>query len=103
VTGSGLATVTYSLFALVLIGAAGCLASAKMFRWDSQQRFRAETGRGWAVVALAAWLAVGTTAEVGGRINIVSPERSQPAAAAVVSGETPTAGRTALDAAVDRG
>ena len=35
----------FSLLALVLIGAAGCLAGAKMFRWDAEQRFAAAPGK----------------------------------------------------------
>ena len=39
VTGSGLPGMRFSLLALGLIGVAGCLAGAKLFRWDAQQRF----------------------------------------------------------------
>jgi hypothetical protein len=55
------------MLALVLIGAAGCLAGAKMFRWDSEQRFAAAPGKGWVAVALAAWVAVGLMSETQGR------------------------------------
>src|SRR5882724_7584204 len=39
VTGRGIGSVRFSLLALGLIGVAGCLAGAKLFRWDAQQRF----------------------------------------------------------------
>jgi hypothetical protein len=67
VTGTGLGAAGFSLAALVLIGAAGSLAGAKMFRWDSEQRFATAPGKGWVAVALAAWVAVGVMAESGGR------------------------------------
>ena len=67
VTGNGLGAAGFSVLALVLIGAAGCLAGAKMFRWDAEQRFAAAPGKAWVAVALAAWVAVGVMAESGGR------------------------------------
>ena len=67
VTGPGLPSVWFSILALVLIGAAACLAGARLFRWDAQQRFAATGGKGWVVVALAAWVAVGVLAETRGR------------------------------------
>lgn len=76
VTGAGLAAARFSLLALLLIGAAGCLAGAKMFRWDVQQRFSAHGGKGWVAVSLAAWLAVGSMAEFGRYIAIVRPPAS---------------------------
>ena len=71
VTGTGLGVERFSVLALVLIGAAGCLAGAKMFRWDSEQRFSATPGKAWVGVALAAWVAVGVLSEAQGR----SPQR----------------------------
>ena len=67
VTGTGLGVERFSVLALVLIGAAGCLAGAKMFRWDSEQRFAAARGKAWVGVALAAWVAVGVLSEAQGR------------------------------------
>ena len=67
VTGTGLGAAGFSVLALVLIGAAGCLAGAKMFRWDSEQRFATTPGKGWVAVALAAWVAVGLMSETQGR------------------------------------
>jgi hypothetical protein len=67
VTGDGLGAAGFSVLALLLIGAAGCLAGAKMFRWDAQQRFATIPGKAWVAVALAAWIAVGVMAESQGR------------------------------------
>lgn len=72
VTGGGLGASRFSLLALVLTGAAGCVAGAKLFRWDAQQRFMASTGKAWIVPVLAAWLAVGGLAEWRGRIAIAT-------------------------------
>jgi ABC-2 type transport system permease protein len=67
VTGTGLDSARFSVLALLLIGSAGCLAGAKMFRWDAQQRFAASSGKAWVAVALAAWAVVGLAAERQGR------------------------------------
>ncbi len=69
VMGDGLSVARFSALSLLLIGAAGCLAGAKMFRWDAQQRFAAASSKGWVLVALAAWVAVGVTAESRGRVT----------------------------------
>ena len=74
VTGTGLGTAGFSLLALLLIGAAGCVAGAKLFRWDAQQRFASLPGKAWIGVALMAWVAVGLAAERRG--NVVA--RPQP-------------------------
>lgn len=74
VTGSGLSAARFSVLALLLIGAAGCVAGARMFRWDAQQRFAASHGKGWVAVALAAWAAVGLLAESRGRIGVPSSD-----------------------------
>jgi ABC-type transport system involved in cytochrome c biogenesis permease component len=71
VTGNGLGPARFSVLALLLIGSAACLAGAKMFRWDAQQRFAARAGKGWLTAALAAWLAVGLLAEARGHIGPV--------------------------------
>jgi ABC-2 type transport system permease protein len=67
VTGSGLGAARFSALALVVIGLAGCVAGAKMFRWDSAQRFATAPGKAWVAVALAAWVGVGVMAETQGR------------------------------------
>jgi ABC-type transport system involved in cytochrome c biogenesis permease component len=69
VNGDGLNATRFSALALILIGAAGCLAGAKMFRWDAQQRFASGPGKGWLAVALAAWVAVGITAQARGHVT----------------------------------
>jgi hypothetical protein len=76
VNGNGLNAVRFSLFALTIIGLAGCIAAAKMFRWDSRQRFASIEGKGWMGVALGAWVAVGALAEFGGQIPILRPEQA---------------------------
>src|SRR5687768_4931796 len=63
VSGRGIPGARFSLLALGLIGFAGCLAGAKLFRWDAQQRFAAQGGKFWLVPVFAAWIAVGLLAE----------------------------------------
>jgi ABC-2 type transport system permease protein len=86
VTGAGLGAVRFDLLALTLIGASGSVAGAMMFRWDAQQRFIARGRRGWVLVALAAWVMVGTMSEVRNRISTTpgnrAAERATPPSAA---------------------
>jgi hypothetical protein len=70
VSGAGITGMRFSLLALVLVGFAGCLAGAKLFRWDSQERFSQRTGKGWVVIVLLAWIAVGGLAESRKRIAV---------------------------------
>jgi hypothetical protein len=72
-TGEGLGVAGFALLALLLIGAAGCVAGAKMFRWDQHQRFARLDGKGWVGVALVAWIAVGVTAQTTGRVAVGVP------------------------------
>jgi ABC-type multidrug transport system permease subunit len=65
----------YCLFALTLIGAAGCLAGRQMFRWDVGQKMTS-AARGWVALALAVWLVVGISAEVGGHVRVRRPSSS---------------------------
>jgi hypothetical protein len=84
VTGDGLGATGFNLGALLVIGTAGCVAGAKLFRWDAEQRFAARTGKGWVGVALLAWVAVGLAAEARGRGSIVrtaEPVETTPGAA----------------------
>ena len=46
-TGSGLAQTPFSLLALLVIGAAGTVAGAGLFRWDAGERFAARAGKRW--------------------------------------------------------
>jgi ABC-type transport system involved in cytochrome c biogenesis permease component len=73
VTGDGIAGARFSLMALALIGFAGCLAGAKLFRWDAQQRFAARAGKAWLAPVFAAWLVVGLLAEQRGRVAVTPP------------------------------
>jgi hypothetical protein len=52
----------FDSLALLVIGAAGLLAGAKLFRWENMQRLP-PGGWWWALLAVAAWLAVGVAAE----------------------------------------
>lgn len=70
VSGRGFAGARFSLLALALVGVAGCVAGAKLFRWDAQQRFAARTGKIWILPVIAAWALVGLLAEWRGRIAI---------------------------------
>ena len=81
VTGGGLLASRFSLLALGLIGGAGCMAGAKLFRWDAQQRFAARTGKGWVFPVLLAWAAVGGIAEWRGRIAVATDAPDAPAVA----------------------
>ncbi|MEO5959261.1 MAG: ABC transporter permease [Opitutaceae bacterium] len=71
VSGQGILSTRFSLLALLVIGASGCVAGAKLFRWDAQQRFAARAGKAWIAPVLAAWLAVGLLAESRGRALVV--------------------------------
>jgi hypothetical protein len=79
VTGGGLRAIGFDLLALAAIGGAAFLTGAKLFRWDTGQRFRAVRGKAWLLVALAAWAAVGAGAEVR---NKVEPANTMAAASA---------------------
>ena len=87
VTGDGLGAASFSVLALLLIGAAGCLAGVMMFRWDAEQRFAASPRKGWVAAALAAWLVVGIAAEARQRAAMAArtaartsaPTEAQPA------------------------
>jgi ABC-type transport system involved in cytochrome c biogenesis permease component len=76
VIGNGLGAVRFDLLALLIIGAGGCVAGARMFRWDAQQRFAARSGKGWVAVALLSWGVVGVMSEYRGRILAPSPAGS---------------------------
>jgi ABC-2 type transport system permease protein len=95
ITGNGTGTSGFDFLALLLIGVAGFVAGAWMFRWDAQQRF-ATRSKGWLVVVIAAWAVVGLVAESRGRIGIDGPATPSPMAASppvVASNETAPATR----------
>ncbi len=70
VNGPGLPATRFSLFALTVIGIAGCVAGARLFRWDAQQRFAARAGKIWIFPVVASWIAVGLLAESRGRVKV---------------------------------
>ena len=76
VIGNGLGATRFDLLALVIIGVGGCIAGAKMFRWDAQQRFAARSGKAWVSVALVSWAVVGLLSEYRGRILAANPPPS---------------------------
>ena len=76
--GDGLGSAEFHLLALALIGAAGCLAGAKLFRWDREQRFATEPGKAWVAVALAAWVTVGLAADARRRASVAPPAGAMP-------------------------
>jgi len=94
VNGRGFMGMRFSLLALTLTGVAGCLAGAKLFRWDAQQRFLTRGGKIWVLPALAAWIAVGLLAESRGRIAVAAdaePAPAKPAPAVTApAGSNPT-------------
>lgn len=91
VNGRGFDGSRFSLLALGLTGVAGCLAGAKLFRWDAQQRFAARTGKIWLLPAFAAWLAVGGLAEWRGRIAVAADAEPAPVKAATPPKPDPAA------------
>lgn len=68
----GLHGATFSLIALTIIGISGCLAGAKLFRWDVGQRLT-DSARAWIVPALASWAIVGLIAEARGKAVVYYP------------------------------
>lgn len=79
-TGEGLGAHGFDLLALVVIGGASLTAGARLFRWDAQQRFAAVEGKGWAAVALLAWVVVGVSA-----LALERPVSSRPVSLAGVT------------------
>ena len=72
VDGRGLGDRGFQLLALAVIGTAGCVAGAKLFRWDADQPLPAAR-RLWAVPAVAAWAAVGLVAMASGHTAPATP------------------------------
>jgi len=65
----------FALIALTVIGIAGCVAGAKLFRWDQNQQV-AKSARLWAVLAIASWIAVGSCAAATGHLKPVHANAS---------------------------
>jgi ABC-type multidrug transport system permease subunit len=85
VVGDGLGAARFELLALVIIGAGGCIAGARMFRWDAQQHFAARSGKAWVAVALISWAVVGAMAEATGRVFPESRASQRQAQASAVN------------------
>jgi ABC-2 type transport system permease protein len=62
VTGAGAGASQFDFLALFLIGMAGFLAGAGMFRWEAQQKFSTRN-KAWLVAVFAGWAVVGGAAE----------------------------------------
>jgi ABC-2 type transport system permease protein len=67
---SGLNDAGFDLLALTVIGIAGCVAGAKLFRWDANQHIRLAS-RGWVLLAVASWIAIGLSAFKTGHLKPV--------------------------------
>jgi hypothetical protein len=72
-TGTGLSRVGFDFLALGLIGLAGSIAAAGMFRWDKSF----VPNKIWVALALGMWLVVGVLAELQGRIAVRSAQDTQ--------------------------
>jgi ABC-2 type transport system permease protein len=79
--GPGLIGSKFALAALIVIGAAACVAGSRMFRWDAGQKL-APGAKPWIAVALAGWAVVGFAAERTGRLAVPI---DQPSAASIAS------------------
>lgn len=71
--GTGLSRVGFDFLALGLIGLAGSIAAAGMFRWDRSFA----PNKAWVAVALGMWLVVGVLAELQGRITVQTMQDTQ--------------------------
>jgi hypothetical protein len=66
----GLHNVAFPFIALTVIGIAGCVAGAKLFRWDQNQQV-AKSAWLWVMLAVASWVAVGSAAAATGHLKPV--------------------------------
>jgi hypothetical protein len=89
-TGGGPGGAAFSLLALLVIGAAGSLAGARLFRWDAGERFAARAGKGWVAVAVAGWVAVGVAAESRGSARPLRQAEAVTNTSVPAPGATPT-------------
>jgi hypothetical protein len=60
----------FALIALIVIGIAGCVAGAKLFRWDANQQV-AKSAYLWVGLAVISWIVVGATAAATGHLKPV--------------------------------
>ena len=67
---SGLTDAGFDLLALTVIGIAGCIAGAKLFRWDANQQIPIAS-RSWVLLAIASWIAIGLSAFKTGHLKPV--------------------------------
>jgi hypothetical protein len=90
--GPGIRASTFDVAALIVIGAAGCVAGAKLFRWDEHERFADRSDRAWVAAALAAWIAVGSAAELRNRaaVTTAAATAEAPRTTAPLSSTAPT-------------
>jgi ABC-2 type transport system permease protein len=72
-TGTGLSRMGFDFLALALIGLAGTIAAAGMFRWDKGFA----PNKAWIAVALGMWMVVGMLAEWQGRVMVQSVQDTQ--------------------------
>ena len=77
-TGTGLSRAGFDFLALGLIGLAGSIAAAGMFRWDKSFA----PSRVWVAAALGMWLVVGALAEWQGRVVVQTMQDIQEVGAA---------------------
>jgi ABC-type polysaccharide/polyol phosphate export permease len=72
----GLGDAKFSLIALTVIGISGCVAGAKMFRWDVGQKL-SPGAKGWIMPAMLSWAAIGIIAESRGKAVLYYPPSNQ--------------------------
>jgi len=72
-TGGGLPASGFDLLALILIGAAACIAATGLFRWDQGPAPKSTARRAWLALAVGMWAVVGIMAQLQDRIRAVPP------------------------------
>jgi ABC-type transport system involved in cytochrome c biogenesis permease component len=102
-TGTGLSRMGFDFLALALIGLAGTIAAAGMFRWDKGFA----PNKAWIAVALGMWMVVGMLAEWQGRVMVQSVQDTQDVGTArnytvAKSGSPETSWRDVTDADYDK-
>src|SRR3569833_1677940 len=73
-TGAGLGGSYFDLLVLALIGLAGAIAAAGMFRWDRSF----SPNKAWLAVAFGMWVVVGAAAEMRGQAAVSGLADTQP-------------------------